>query len=115
MKKTVYPLRSQVVERIFSRESRLDRILIVPLDHAKRNHTVQFCLATGEYILKRALTIYNDSAGAIFLTERITKACNKYHFKRENIIICCEDPPEYMTNFIVVEIIIIFFLLDRTL
>ena len=100
MKKTVYPLRSQVVERIFSRENRFDKILIVPLDHAKKNHTVQFCFATGEYILKKAITVYNDSAGVAYLLERITKLSKKYHIKRENIIICCEDPPEYMVNFI---------------
>jgi len=100
MKKTVYPLRSQVVERIFSGENRFDKILIVPLDHAKRNHTVQFCFATGEYILKRAITVYNDSAGALFLTDRIAKISRNYHLKRENVIICCEDPPEYMVNFI---------------
>ena len=100
MKKTVYPLRSQVVERIFSRENRFDKILIVALDHAKKNHTVQFSFATGEYILKKAITVYNDSAGVAFLVGRIDKTCKKYHLKRENIIICCEDPPEYMVNFI---------------
>ena len=100
MKKTVYPLRSQIVKEIFSRENRFNKILIVPLDYAKESHTVQFCFATGEHILKRPITIYNKSAGFAYLIERITKTCKKYHLKRENVIICCEDPPEYMVNFI---------------
>ena len=100
MKKTVYPLRSQIVTEIFSRENRFDKILIVPLDHAKENHTVQFCFATGEHILRKALTVHNDSQGVSFLMDRIIKICKKYHLKRENIIICCEDPPNYMVNFI---------------
>jgi len=100
MKKTVYPLRSQVVKEIFFRESRPDKILIVPLDHAKENHTAQFCFGTGEYILNKAFTVYNDSPGVAYLNERIIKICKKHHLKRENVIICCEDPPAYMVNFI---------------
>jgi transposase len=100
MKKTVYPQRSQVVNEIFTRENRPDKILIVPLDYAKTNHTVQFCFATGEHLLNNALTVYNDSRGAAYLLDRISKICKKYHLKQENVIICCEDPPEYMINFI---------------
>lgn len=100
MKKTVYPLRSQVVEEVFSREFRPDKVLIVPLDHAKKDHTVQFCFATGEHILNRAFTVYNDSQGVSYLIDRIIKICKKYHLKRENVIISCEDPPAYMVNFI---------------
>lgn len=100
MKKTVYPQRSQVVNEVFARENRLDKILIVPLDYAKENHTVQFCFATGEHILHKALSVYNDSRGASYLLDRITNICKKYHLKHENVIVCCEDPPEYMVNFI---------------
>lgn len=100
MKKTIYPQRSQVVSEIFSREIRPDKILIVPIDHAKENHVVQFCFGTGEHILNKAFTVFNDSRGVNFLTDRIVSTCMKYHVKKENVIICCEDPPEYMVNFI---------------
>ncbi|MCK5853181.1 transposase [bacterium] len=100
MKKTVYPLRSQIVEEIFSRENRFNKILIVPLDYAKENHAAQFCFATGEFILRKAFTVYNDSKGVTFLIDRIVKICKNHHVKRENVIICCEDPPTYMVNFI---------------
>ena len=83
MKETIYPQRSQVVEDIFSRENRLDKILIVPLDHAKESHTVQLCLATGVYLLKKALTVYNDQRGVDFLITQIEKICKKHHIKNK--------------------------------
>ena len=100
MKETIYPQRSQVVEDIFSRENRLDKILIIPLDHAKESHTVQFRLATGVYLLKKALTVYNDQRGVDFLITQIEKICKKHHIKKQNVAICCEDPHSYMVNFI---------------
>lgn len=100
MKKTIYPLRSQVVNEVFSREMRRDKILIVPVDHAKEKHTAQLCFATGDHILNKALTVYNDNRGLTYLTDRIVKTCKKHRLKKENVIICCEDPPEYMVNFI---------------
>ena len=75
MNKTVYPVRSQVVNEIFSQENRFDKILIVPLDHAKTNHTVQFCYATGEHLFKKAMTVYNDPRGLKYLIDRLRKTC----------------------------------------
>ena len=100
MKETIYPQRSQVVKEIFSRETRFNKILIVPLDHAKASHTVQLCFATGEFVLKKAFTVYNDPRGVQYLVNRIVKVCKKYHIRKENVVICCEDPPDYMVNFI---------------
>jgi len=100
MNKTVYPVRSQVVNEIFSQENRFDKILIVPLDHAKTNHTVQFCYATGEHLFKKAMTVYNDPRGLKYLIDRLRKTCENKQIEQKNVVICCEDPPQYMLNFI---------------
>ncbi len=77
MKKTVYPQRSQVVNEIFTRENHPDKILIVPLDYAKTNHTVQFCFATIKNI-KDKLKGYDFSG---------IKDENNYLLKEEKTII----------------------------
>jgi len=55
--KTIYPSRSQVANKVFSEITDLRKLLIVPIDFAKKEYTVQFCLGTGDFLLKRPLTI----------------------------------------------------------
>lgn len=99
MKKSVYPDRSQVVNEIF-KVNDLNRILIVPVDFAKSEHTAHICLGTGEYLLKHPLKIYNNEEGAAYFKERIQRMCDRHNILKENVIIGCEDPPSYMFNFI---------------
>ncbi|MCK4981559.1 MAG: transposase [Victivallaceae bacterium] len=99
MKKTVYPDRSQVVNEIF-KVNDLNKILVVPVDFAKSEHTAHICTGNGEYLLKHPLKIYNNEEGVKYLKERIRRMCGKYNILKEHVIIACEDPPSYMLNFI---------------
>jgi hypothetical protein len=100
MNKTIYPSRSQVASKVFSEITDLRKLLIVPIDFAKKEYTVQFCLGTGDFLLKRPLTIYNNLAGFNFLIKRIKGICSKYHISTGNVLIGGEDPDYYTRNFI---------------
>ena len=84
MNKTIYPSRSQVASKVFSEITDLRKLLIVPIDFAKKEYTVQFCLGTGDFLLKRPLTVYNNLAGFNFLIKRIKGICSKYHISTGN-------------------------------
>ena len=100
MKKNIFPAKSQSIQELFSDAPSLETILIVPVDYAKKSHTVQFCLGTGDLLLKKALTIYNTPAGLDYFLKRIDKISSRYHIKRENVLIVSEEPPAYLINFI---------------
>lgn len=100
MKKNIFPAKSQSIQELFSNAPALEKILIVPVDYAKKSHTVQFCLGTGDLLLKKALTIYNTPAGLDYFLKRIDKITSRYHIKRENVLIVSEEPPSYLINFI---------------
>jgi len=67
MKKTIFPAKSQPIQEFFLNAPSLEKVLIIPVDYAKKSHTIQFCLGTGELLLKKALTIYNTPAGLDYL------------------------------------------------
>ncbi len=100
MKKNIFPARSQSVQDFFSDAPSLDKVLIVPLDYAKKSHTVQFCRGTGELLLKKAFTVYNTPVGLEYFHNRIDKIIKRYHVKREHVLIVSEEPPSYLLNFI---------------
>ncbi len=100
MQNSIYPETSQAVNEIFERIGDFNKILIVPIDYAKQEHTVQFCLANGVYLLKKPLRVFNTLKGSFFLRKRILKMCKKLKINYNNVILVCEDPPSYMKNFI---------------
>ncbi len=75
-------------------------MLVVPIDFAKREHTAQLCRGTGDFLLKKPLSIYNDLRGADYLQKRIQGICKKYHISKSDVLIGGEDPPAYVWNFI---------------
>ncbi len=100
VKQSIYPSRSQEVANFFSKEIHPEKLLIVPIDFAKSDHTTHFCRGTGEFLLKQPLTVYNSAEGADYLEKRICGTCRKYHISRKDVLIGGEDPPTYVLNFV---------------
>lgn len=100
MKQNTYPVRSQSIQQFFLDAPSLNKILIVPIDYAKETHTAQFCNGNGEFLLRKALDVYNTPKGADYLLKRISGTMKRYHIKKEQVILVSEEPPSYMVNFI---------------
>ena len=81
-KQNIYPVTSQEVIQFFSHNVSLEKLLVVPCDFAKGEHTVHCCRGTGEYLLKHPLRIFNTIKGADYLEKRIQGLCRKYHISR---------------------------------
>ena len=99
-KQNIYPVTSQEVIQFFSQNVSLEKLLVVPCDFAKSEHTVHCCRGTGEYLLKYPLRIFNTIEGADYLEKRIQGLCRKHHIGRSYVLLGGEDPPPYVINFI---------------
>lgn len=97
--KTIYANQSQKLLATFVDAQTPHKVLLVPIDFAKRTHYVCFCDGHGQYI-RGAFTVKNDAAGLDFLiraiekTRTFRKISNKQH-----VIIGGEDCASYTDNF----------------
>ena len=99
MNRTIYPSKSQTLQEFFTNCGSLEKVLLVPVDYAKESHTVQFCLGTGRYLLKKPLNIYNNVEGLQYFCMRLKKIMSRYHIQKGKVLIVSEDPPRYLYNF----------------
>lgn len=99
MQTDIYPDRSQVASGLLA-ESHPSKVLVVPIDFAKREHVAQLCRGTGEFVVKRPLAVKNSPAGAQYLLERIDGCCRRLSIPRGSVLIGGEDPPSFTVNFI---------------
>jgi transposase len=95
----IYPQRSQVAKKTIL-EAERNKLLIVPVDFAKKDHVVQICLGNGEFIYKKPFVVHNTEAGAAWLIERLRKNIAFRHIPVGNVLLAGEDPPPYTLNFI---------------
>ncbi len=99
MKRNIYPDRCQEVAELLG-ASDPRRVLVVPIDVAKREHVVQVCRASGEFLFSKPMFIRNDGRGAAYLMKRLKACCSRYGIARSHVLLGAEDPPSYTVNFI---------------
>lgn len=99
MTTNIFPVRSQVAAGILS-ACPPEKVLIVPVDFAKKTHVVQLVRGTGEYLRKRPLNIHNTVIGAEFLVKKVEKYLHRLKISKNNVLFGGEDTPVYACNFI---------------
>lgn len=98
-KRNLYGARSQAVRECLDRAGGPDKVLVVPMDLAKKEHTAVVCLGDGECLCK-AFAVRNSPEGADHLVGRIDGLRRQRSIARENVLIGGEDPAQYTFNFI---------------
>jgi transposase len=96
---SVYPQRCKALEELFERAESPLRILIVPLDTAKRTHVARICDGAGGYVYKQPFSVNNTLKGLEFVEARIDKARKKTGVPKDLVVVAMEDPPHYVSNF----------------
>ena len=71
MNKNIYGDRCQLVSECFKRGDSPEKVLIVPIDMAKAEHTAMMCRGTGEYLHRKPLRVYNSPEGSDFLVDKV--------------------------------------------
>ena len=95
----IFPRRSQTAETVLGGTD-LRRVLIVPIDFAKKTHVAQLVRGTGECLRKRPLNVHNSMEGSRYLIEAVERCCAKYRIAKSRVLFGGEDPPEYVRNFV---------------
>ena len=95
---SIYPNRSTALTQAFNEVS-ASKILIVPLDFAKKTHVVRLCDGQGNYLHKKAFPVINDFAGVEYLLQRIQSACKRNGILQQHVFIVSESPHSYCIHF----------------
>ena len=96
---SIFKKSNPVIEKVFESSGSPRKVLIVPLDYAKKTHTALFCNGDGQR-LKAPFSVHNTPEGISFLLDRVEKICRKHTLKPEHVIFAGEDGGSFSFNFI---------------
>ena len=97
--KTIYANQSQKLQATFVEAKTPQKVLLVPIDFAKRTHYACFCDGHGQYI-RGAFTVKNNATGLDFLIQAVEKTrISKKIRNKQHVIIGGEDCASYTENF----------------
>jgi transposase len=98
-KQSIYQQQSQALMRLYEQAGASTKVLVVPLDYAKIEHTVLFCNGNGD-ILRKPFGVKNTPEGLTYLLEQVRKTCTYHKIKRTHVFFGGEDCGSYSENFV---------------
>jgi len=98
-KGSIYGAQSQGICRLFEEAGDPRKVMCVPMDYAKADHTVLFCNGYGE-VLRQPFTVKNTPEGLAYLVQEIHSACRHRGISPGHVFCGGEDGGPYALNFI---------------
>lgn len=89
---------NQAIREVFDRAGGLQKVMIVGLDYAEKEHRVALCNGQGD-LLCRPVWVHNDRAGLAFLEARVETLCLKHTIDPSNVVFGGETPGSWAVNF----------------
>lgn len=97
--KSIFPRTCPAIEKTFQEARTPEKVLLIPLDYAKRIHTALACNGAGAQ-LRAPFEVHNNPAGVAFLDDVIRGLCRKHHIRPQHVVIGGEDGASFSANFI---------------
>ncbi len=97
-KRSIYQQQSQELMCIFEEAGSHKKVLVVPMDYAKKEHFVMFCNGNGD-ILRKPFSVKNTPEGVEYLIEQVRKTCAYHKIKKQHLFFGGEDCASYTENF----------------
>lgn len=97
-KRSIYQQQSQELMQIFEESGNNKKVLIVPIDYAKKEHTVMFCNGNGN-ILRKPFPVWNTPDGINYLILQVEKICSYHNINQKHVFFGGEDCGSYTENF----------------
>lgn len=97
-KRSIFQQQSQDLMRIFEEAATSKKVLVVPMDYAKKEHTVMFCNGNGD-ILRKPFGVRNTPEGVRYLVNHVHKSCTYHKIKTKHVFFGGEDCGSYTENF----------------
>jgi len=98
-RKTIYHNQSQEILHLFETAGNRSKVMCIPIDYAKKDHTVMFCNGNGR-IIRKPFSVKNSLEGMNFLTDQIKKSSRHHGILTEHIFLGGEDVGAYAENFV---------------
>jgi len=99
MQRTIYSNQSQDLVTLHATAGDVRKVMVCPLDFAKRDHTVMFCRGNGD-VLRSAFNVLNTTEGVRYLIDEVRKTVGHFGIKPRHVFFGGEDIPSYAANFV---------------
>jgi hypothetical protein len=97
-KRNIFQQQSQELMCIYEEAGNSKKVMVVPMDYAKKEHTVMFCNGNGD-ILRKPFGVWNTPEGVDYLVEQIHKTCTYHKINKKHVVLGGEDCGSYTENF----------------
>ncbi len=96
--KSIFQRANPAILELFEKAGSPEKVLCVPIDYAKREHTALACNGAGLQ-LRGPFTLHNTPAGVDFLEKVVAGLCRKHAIRREHVFFGGEDGASFTFNF----------------
>ena len=96
---SIFQRSNPAIEKLFARAGSPKKIMCVPIDYAKRQHTALVCNGDGLQ-LRGPFNIHNTPEGVEFLNGVVKGLCRKHSIRKEYVFFGGEDCGGFSFNFI---------------
>lgn len=96
---SIFQRSNPAIEKLFAKAGSPKKIMCVPIDYAKSQHTALVCNGEGS-LLRGPFNIHNTAEGVDFLEDIIKGLCKKHSIRKEFVFFGGEDCTAFCYNFI---------------
>ena len=96
---SIFQRKNPAIEKLFAEAGSPKKVLCIPIDYAKCQHTALACNGEG-MPLRGAFNIHNTAEGVDFLEDIIKGLCKKHSIRKPHVFFGGEDCTAFCYNFI---------------
>jgi transposase len=96
---SIFQRSNPAIEKLFHRAGKPEKVMCIPIDYAKRQHTALVCNGEGLQ-LRGPFNIHNTPEGVDFLNGIVGGLCRKHSIRKEHVFFGGEDCSAIAFNFI---------------
>jgi len=96
---SIFQRSNPAIEKLFAEAGSPKKVMCVPIDYAKRQHTALVCNGEGMQ-LRGTFNIHNTAEGVDFLEDIIKGLCKKHSIRKPHVFFGGEDCTAFCYNFI---------------
>ena len=96
---SIFQRANPAIQKLFADAPSPKKIMCIPIDYAKRQHTALVCNGEGHQ-LRGAFYIHNNPAGIDFLDQIVAGLCRKHSIRKQHVFFGGEDCSAIAFNFI---------------
>ena len=96
---SIFQRSNPAIEKLFADAGSPKKVMCIPIDYAKRQHTALVCNGEGMQ-LRGAFNIHNTAEGVDFLEDIIKGLCKKHSIRKCHVFFGGEDCTAFCYNFI---------------